>query len=62
MKKNTLFIISFLMSIFLFCQTQKSLIVKFKTTNKPNKVFVQNQQKFQNSKVDKLNTNNGLIR
>lgn len=60
MKKNTLFIISFLMSSFLFCQTQKSLIIKFKTTNKPNRIFVQNQQNFQNSKIDILNTNNGL--
>lgn len=60
MKKNTLFIISLLMSSFLFCQTQKSLIIKFKTTNKPNRIFVQNQQKFLNSKIDILNTNNGL--
>ena len=48
------------MSSFLFCQTQNSLIIKFKTTNKPNRIFVQNQQKFQNSKIDILNTNNGL--
>ena len=60
MKKTTLFIISLLMSSFLFCQTQNSLIIKFKTTNKPNRIFVQNQQKFQNSKIDILNTNNGL--
>ena len=60
MKKIILFIISLLMSSFLFCQTQKSLIIKFKTTNKPNRIFVQNQQKFQNSKIDILNTNNGL--
>ena len=60
MKKIILFIISLLMSSFLFCQTQKSLIIKFKTTNKPNRIFVQNQQKFLNSKIDILNTNNGL--
>ena len=60
MKKIILFIISLLMSSFLFCQTQNSLIIKFKTTNKPNRIFVQNQQKFQNSKIDILNTNNGL--
>jgi subtilisin family serine protease len=60
MKKTNLFIISLLMSSFLFCQTQNSLIIKFKTTNKPNRIFVQNQQKFQNSKIDILNTNNGL--
>ena len=60
MKKIILFIISLLMSSFLFCQTQNSLIIKFKTTNKPNRIFVQNQQKFLNSKIDILNTNNGL--
>jgi thermitase len=60
MKKIILFIISLLMSSFLFCQTQKSLIIKFKTTNKTNRIFVQNQQKFLNSKIDILNTNNGL--
>ena len=60
MKKIILFIISLLMSSFLFCQTQKSLIIKFKTINKPNRIFVQNQQKFLNSKIDILNTNNGL--
>ena len=60
MKKIILFIISLLMSSFLFCQTQKSLIIKFKTTNKPNRIFVQNQQKFLNSKIDILNTNNCL--
>ncbi len=60
MKKKTLFLLSFLISNFLFSQTQTSLIIKFKLEYKPNKNVVENQQKFQIPEIDLLNTDNGL--